>query len=351
MTRRSASLTLAGILLVATLALAMLEPVPFVTMSPGPTENTLGEIGGHQIIQISGHKTYPTRGALDLTTVSVTPPGVNIRLPEAIRAWFDPDRALLPSDVVYPPKESVERVQQQNVQQMRGSQQTAVAAALTELGIPVARRVVVTRVKADAPASGKLRAGDVLLRVNDEVVKKLEDVSHAMGGLSPGDQATFVVERDGNRVTVDMSTEADPDDPAHAVVGIVISSPTYDLPFKVKVDIGSDIGGPSAGTIFALAIYDKLTPGSLTGGATVAGTGEISDDGTVAAIGGIAQKIVGAENSGASVFLVPAPNCSEALDANVETSSIQLVKVSTLHGAVTSLEALAADPQAAVPHC
>jgi PDZ domain-containing protein len=350
MTRRSASLTLAGILLVATLALAMLEPVPFVTMSPGPTENTLGEIGGHQIIQISGHKTYPTQGALDLTTVSVTPPGVNIRLPEAIRAWFDPDRALLPSDVVYPPKESVQEVQQQNVQQMRGSQQTAVAAALTELGIPVTRTVVVAKVNADAPAAGKLKAGDVLLRVNEEVVKKVDDVSRAMSGLSPGDQATFVVERDGSRMTLSMSTEADADDPAHAVVGIVIST-SYNLPFDVKVDIGSGIGGPSAGTIFALAIYDKLTPGSLTGGATIAGTGEISDDGTVAAIGGIAQKIVGAEDSGASVFLVPAPNCAEALDANVETSSIQLVKVSTLHGAVTSLEALAADPQAAVPHC
>jgi PDZ domain-containing protein len=350
MTRRSASLTLAGILLVATLALAMLEPVPFVTMSPGPTENTLGEIGGHQIIQISGHKTYRTQGALDLTTVSVTPPGVNIRLPEAIRAWFDPDRALLPSDVVYPPSETVQQVQQENVQQMHGSQQTAVAAALTELGIPISRRVVVAKVNADAPASGELKAGDVLLRVNDEVIKKVDDVTHAMDGLAPGDQATFVVDRDGSRVTLHMSTEADPDDPQHAVVGIVVST-TYDLPFNVKIDIGSGIGGPSAGTMFALAIYDKLTPGSLTGGATVAGTGEISDDGTVAAIGGIAQKIVGAENSGASVFLVPEPNCAEALDANVDTSSIQLVKVSTLHGAVTSLEALAADPQAAVPHC
>ena len=350
MTRRNASLTLAGILLVATVALAMLNPVPFVTMSPGPTQNTLGAIGGHQIIQISGHKTYPTQGALDLTTVSVTPPGVNIRLPEAIRAWFDPDRALLPSDVVYPPSESVSQVEQENVQQMRGSQRTAVAAALAELKIPVGRKVTVSSVTANAPASGKLKPGDVLLRVNGEVLKNINDVRDAMAGLSPGDQATFVVERDGNRLTVDMSTEADPDDPAHAIVGIGIST-TYDLPFDVKVDIGSGIGGPSAGTVFALAIYDKLTPGSLTGGATVAGTGAINDDGTVAAIGGIAQKIVGAENSGATVFLVPAPNCEEALDANVDTSSIQLVKVSTLHGAVTSLEALAADPQAAVPHC
>jgi PDZ domain-containing protein len=350
MTRRTASLTLAGVLLVATVALAMLKPVPFVTMSPGPTENTLGEIGGRQIIQISGHETYPTQGALDLTTVSVTPPGVNIRLPEAVRAWFDPDRALLPSDVVYPPSESVDEVEQQNVQQMRGSQQTAVAAALTELGIPVGRTVVVASVSANAPASGKLKPGDVLLRVNGEVIKNLDDVADAMAGLSPGDQATFVVERKGDRLTVDVATEADPDDPAHAIVGIGISA-AYDLPFDVKVDIGSGIGGPSAGTIFALAIYDKLTPGSLTGGARVAGTGEINDDGTVSAIGGIAQKIVGAENGGATVFLVPAPNCAEALDANVATSSIQLVKVSTLHGAVTSLEALAANPQAAVPRC
>jgi PDZ domain-containing protein len=350
MTRRSASLTLAGILLVATVGLAMLNPVPFVTMSPGPTENTLGSTDGHPIIQISGHKTYPTKGTLDLTTVSVTPPGVNIRLPEAIRAWFDPDRALLPSDVVYPPDESVEDVEQQNVQQMRGSQQTAVAAALTELGIPVGRKVIVSSVTADAPASGKLKAGDVLLRVNDADIKKVEDVRTAMSELSPGDQAAFVVERHGRRLSLVMSTQADPEDSSHAIVGIGITE-VFELPFDVKVDIGSGIGGPSAGTIFALAIYDKLTPGSLTGGASVAGTGEINPDGTIAAIGGIAQKIVGAENSGATVFLVPAPNCAEALDANVADSSIQLVEVSTLHGAVTALEALAADPQASVPQC
>jgi PDZ domain-containing protein len=350
MTRRGASLTLAGILLVATVALAMLKPVPFVTMSPGPTENTLGATDGHQIIQISGHRTYPTTGALDLTTVSVTPPGVNIRLPEAMRAWFDPDRALLPADVVYPPTESVQDVEQQNVEQMRGSQQVAIAAALTELGIPVVRKVIVASVDADAPASGKLKQGDVLLQVNGTEIKKLDDVAAAMSGLSPGDRATFVVKRHGTRMTISMSTVEDPGDSSHAIVGIGISD-AYDLPFDIKVDIGSGIGGPSAGAIFALAIYDKLTPGSLTGGAAVAGTGEINADGTIAAIGGIAQKIVGAENSGASVFLVPAPNCAEALDANVADSSIQLVKVSNLHGAVTALEALAADPQASVPQC
>jgi Lon-like protease len=350
MTRRNASLTLAGILLVATVALALLNPIPFVTMSPGPTENTLGAIDGHQIIQITGRRTYATQGALDLTTVSVTPPGVNIRLPEAIRAWFDPDRALLPTDVVYPPDESVTDVEQLNFEQMRRSQETAIVAALTELGIPVPQKAIVSSVTIDAPAWGELKPGDVLLKVNGTVIKKVEDVTEAMSGLSPGDQATFVVGRKGRRLTVSMSTQADPEDSTHAIVGIGIA-PVYELPFDVKVDIGSGIGGPSAGTIFALAIYDKLTPGSLTGGASVAGTGEITADGNVAAIGGIAQKIVGAENSGATVFLVPAPNCAEALDANVADASIQLVKVSTLHGAVTTLEALAADPQAAVPRC
>ena len=350
MTRRGASLTLAGILLVATVAWATLNPVPFVTMSPGPTENTLGAVDGHQIISISGHKTYPTKGALDLTTVSVTPPGVNIRLPEAIRAWFDPDRALLPTDVVYPPGEPVARVEQQNVQQMRGSQQTAIVAALTELGIPVGRSVIVSTVTTGAPASGKLKPGDVVLQVNGKAIKRTDDVAGAMSGLSPGDRATFVVERKGRRLTITIPTRADPADASHAIVGIGIA-PTYDLPFDVKVDIGAGIGGPSAGTIFALAIYDKLTPGSLTGGADVAGTGEITENGNIAAIGGIAQKIVGAERSGAPVFLVPAPNCDQALDANVADDSIQLVKVSTLHGAVAALQVLAATPEADVPQC
>ena len=123
----------------------------------------------------------------------------------------------------------------------------------------------------------------------------------------------------------------------------------FDFPIKITNNVGQQVGGPSAGAMFALAIYDRLTPGSLTGGRVVAGTGEIAPDGTVGPIGGIRQKIAGAADDGAKVFLVPAANCAEAADG--DDHGMRLVEVSKLDDAIGSLEKLAKDPQASVPQC
>ncbi len=350
MTRRTATLSLAAVLLVVLLALALLRPVPFVTLSPGPTRNTLGSFEGHQIVQISGHKVYPTKGALDLTTVRVTKPTANVSLVDAISAWFDPHREVLPRDVIYPPDQSAAQSEALNAEEMQTSQQSAIVAALHELGIPTPSTVVVSAITQGAPALGHLKAGDQIVTVNGTDVTTPEDVGKALQQTPPGGTATFVVKRAGKTVTVKSPTKADSTDPQRTIVGISVGN-GYDLPFNINVDVGQSIGGPSAGTVFALAIYDKLTPGALTGGASIAGTGEISVDGEVGSIGGIQQKIAGAEASGASIFLVPSANCAEALGADVSPDDIQLVKITTLHDAVTSLESLAADPSAPVPAC
>ena len=119
----------------------------------------------------------------------------------------------------------------------------------------------------------------------------------------------------------------------------------------MQIRLGEEIGGPSAGTMFALAIVDKLTPGTLTGGAAVAGTGAITPGGQVGQIGGIQQKIAGAADEGATIFLVPAANCSEVVDSDAAGDALRLVKVSTLHEAVTALQRLARDQDAEVPSC
>ena len=103
--------------------------------------------------------------------------------------------------------------------------------------------------------------------------------------------------------------------------------------------------------MFALAIYDTITPGELTGGRYIAGTGTITSDGTVGEIGGIQQKIAGAVGQGAEVFLVPAGDCAEAAQS-AEADSVQLVKISTLDDAVKALEAIdAGDPSSVLPSC
>lgn len=334
MTRRTATLVTSVLFLVAALSLVTVLSVPFVSFSPGPVENTLGTASGKPVIEVTGHQTYATSGELDLTTVSVTSPDRKLTLPQAMRNWLDPHRDLLPRDIVYPPTKSADEVEQENTAEMTGSQDSAVAAALQEAKAPFKPKV--SEVGKGSPADGKLKAGDVVLSVDGVTPTRIPMVGELVRKHKVGEEVRFVVQRSGKPVTVVIKTEAaSKDEPDRPVVGITVG---IDSPVKVTVHLGRDIGGPSAGLAFALAIYDKLTPGELLGGRHVAGTGTIDASGTVGAIGGIQQKIAGARSDGATVFLVPAPNCTSALGAGV--GGIQLVKVATLHDAVGALQAL-----------
>jgi PDZ domain-containing protein len=329
-------------------ALASFLPVPYVVLGPGPTENTLGAYNGTDVIVIEGRETYPTDGNLNLTTVSVTSQDRKLYLLEAVCRWLDPEFAVVPREEIYAENETADQVRARNAEQMVTSQQSAVAAALRELDIPVVERVFVDSIVEGAPALGNLEAGDAILAVDGDEVATRDDVIELITAHEPGDTVAFTVQRDDEQVEVEITTvESDDGGPPRAFVGFD-PQPGFDFPFDVTVTLGEDIGGPSAGLMFALGIVDKLTPGPITGGSFVAGTGTIEADGDVGAIGGIQQKIVGARNAGATTFLVPAPNCAAAVEADV--SGIQLVKVETLAGAVDSLEALA-DGAASLPAC
>jgi PDZ domain-containing protein len=348
MTRRTASLLVAGLLLVALCAVAWLRPVPYVAMRPGPVEDTLGEVGGKPIVEISGQRTYPTQGRLDLTTVSVTAPTAELTLGDALVAWFDPQRALVPRDLYYPAEQSVKEAEHESAVAMASSQDSAVVAALSELGYQVPFRVVVHSVSKGAPAQGHLRVGDVITAVHGTPVEEAADVSALLQDVEPGQQATFTVRRDGRETEVRSPTTAAEDDPSRTLVGITIADDPQ-IPFYVSNKLGQRIGGPSAGLMFSLAIVDKLTPGALTGGEHIAGTGTITMNGQIGPIGGIGQKIAGADNAGASVFLVPSANCAEARKA--QSNDLTLVRVPTLESAVDALHSLAHDPEASVPTC
>ncbi len=348
MTRRTASLLVAGLLLVALCAVAWLRPVPYVAMRPGPVQDTLGQLGGAQIVEIAGQRTYPTRGSLDLTTVSVTAPTAALTLGDALVAWFDPDRALVPRDLYYPPQQSVQEAQRESAVAMTSSQDAAIVAALTTLGYQVPFSVEVRSVTEGAPAQGHLRVGDVITAVEATPVEDAAQVSTLLQRVVPGQSATFTVRRDGQTLQVVSPTTAAEDQPGRTMVGITIADDPR-LPFRVSIELGERIGGPSAGLMFSLAIVDKLSPGALTGGRHIAGTGTIGIDGVVGPIGGIGQKLAGAADAGATVFMVPAANCAEATHADVE--DLLLVRVRTLDSAVDALEKLAEDRDAAVPTC
>src|SRR3954447_13354720 len=309
MSRRTLATIVVACLLLLLGGVAVLLPVPFVTMSPGPTVNVLGQSGNRPIIDVSGHRTYPTNGDLRLVTVSVSNPTRRVRLAEAMRAWFDPTRAVYPRDIIYPPSQSAQAVEQQSTVEMVRSQDTAIAAALTELGYHLPLQTEVVAVTKGAPADGRLRVRDRIVAINGVRVSDPDQVSELVQRGGVGKPATFVVRRGSSTKRLQVTPRASSDDPKRAVVGVQIGT-GYDFPFDVSVRLGEDIGGPSAGLMFSLGVYDTLTPGSLTGGTDIAGTGTIDEHGRVGSIGGIQQKIVGAADAGAKIFFVPPGNCA-----------------------------------------
>jgi PDZ domain-containing protein len=333
--------------LVAALA-AVFVPVPYVILSPGPTLNTLGRgPAGRSLIQITGHPVYPTAGHLNLVTVSFQGgPSDSLNIFAALRAWLTPHEAVVPQEELFIPGQTQQQVVQQDTQQMTSSQQTATAAALCVLGIKFQVVDTVAVVAKGLPADGVLRRGDVITAVDGKPVTCKASAASLIRARSPGDPVTLTIARTvgGHRVIrrFHLKTASVQGTP---VVGLRVAE-SYVFPFNVRIRVG-DIGGPSAGLMFALGIVDKLTPGNLTSGRFVAGTGEISADGSVGAIGGIQQKMAGARQAGATLFLTPAANCPDT--AGAVPAGMRLVKVRNLAGAVSALHALAVGRS--VPSC
>ncbi|MFD9603124.1 PDZ domain-containing protein [Streptomyces sp. NPDC057908] len=359
MPRRTATMLASTLILIALLCAGVLIPVPYSEMSPGPTVNTLGKVEGEPVLQISGHKTYPTSGNLNMTTVRVTGADYNMNLVEAVYGWLAHDSVVVPHDTLYPDGKTEQQSTQENAEEFSQSQESAKVAALTELGIPVSSRVVVSTVIKGSPAQGKLHAGDVIKQVDGSAVKQPEDVAKLVTRHKPGEDVTFTVipaktaqaaekagkEPEGSRKIVITTAKAPKEN--RAIVGIQAGT-DHTFPFRIDIKL-ADVGGPSAGLMFSLGIVDKLTPGQLTGGKFIAGTGTIDDKGKVGPIGGINMKLVGARDAGARYFLTPNDNCKAA--ASDTPSGLTLVKVKTIDDAKKSLEKIRAGDTADLPSC
>ncbi|WP_376768914.1 YlbL family protein [Amycolatopsis acididurans] len=324
---------LSGVLVVAFGLAGAFVKVPYVAIGPGPTYDTLGQAGGAPVIEINGQRTYPTTGELRMTTVSLND---EITLFGALGLWASGRYALAPREEYFKPGESDAQVQQENVKEFQDSQSNAEVAALRHLGYPI--KVLAQEIVSGSPADHVLAAGDRLLSVNGKQITQEDDVRTAVAGTKPGQTIpiTFQHGTDAPR-TASLTLAANPDkSQSQGFMGLQPIDRS-DVPFDVKVSL-QDVGGPSAGLMFALAIVDRLTPGDMANGTHVAGTGEIDEKGNVGAIGGISFKVVGAREAGASVFLTPAQNCSEA--AAAAPSGLKLVKVTNLDSALTALDDL-----------
>ena len=348
MTHRHATIAVSAVALAVLTAITVLLPVPYVRMSPGPAVDVLGGSGSEAVMRITGHQTYPTSGRLDLTTVSATDPKDKLSVMSMLSGWLDPTVAVLPRSYLYPPTVTVQQIEKQNAEEMTGSQNAAIVAGLALAKVPGTRRAQVTAVVEDSPAEGKLKAADFVLAVDGAAVAGPDDLRAAIRDRPPGTTIRLSVRRDDKDITVPVVSRAASDDASKSQVGIEVGM-GFDTPVQVDVRLPIDIGGPSAGMMFALSLYDKVTPGELADGRTVAGTGTIDADGRVGSIIGIQQKLYGAKEGGASVFLAPADNCEEA--ARVQIDGLSVYRVSTLNDSVTVLRDLGTGRSPSVPRC
>ncbi len=340
MTRRTATLLVTALLVAVLLAVGLSLPVPYVADEPGPVSDTLATVNGKPLITVTGAPTYPTTGKLDLTTVSQDS---SLTLWQALIGYVSTKRAVVPKEITRTAGQSDAELQREYQREMAESQKSAISAALHELKIPAT--VSVGSLTDDSAAKGKLQPGDVLLAVDGVPTRDAIDLRAKVGATPPGRDVTISYRRGTAppadvRITPRIAAQQDGSSP-RAVVGVLLDEKRpVDVELQMVSIGGQAVGGPSAGMMFALGIYDVLTPGPLTGGRTIAGTGTISPDGEVGPIGGIQQKLVGARQNGAGIFLTPASNCAEAVRAI--PSGLRLVKVATLDEAVHALEGIAA---------
>jgi PDZ domain-containing protein len=354
--RRTTTLVVAILLAVGLALIAVLLPVPYIELSPGVSCNTLAqcrEAGVDQnVLSIDPKvKQYPTNDKLFFTTVAVggAPGEARLTLLDALRGWFDSSSAVIPKDLLYPSNASSAQIDCENLKDQQSSQNSATIAALRQLKykVPVETDVYVDTFAPNSPAAAAgIEICDDIVSINGTPVTSEKQLTQLVGQHKVGDVVQVGYDRDGKRGVVNVRLTGTTRRPLIGIAPQTIS--IAKPPFKVSFDVGG-VGGPSAGLMYALAIIDRLTPGDLTGGVAVAGTGEISDDGKVGPIGGIAQKLLTARSHGATVFLVPGQNCSEA--AHAKPKGLRLATVNSLSDALSVLAALRHEPGGVIHDC
>lgn len=322
----------------AAVAVAGVAPSPFAVERPGPVVDALGtietEAGEERVIRISGAETFETEGSLNVLSVTVS------GTPEQPSSWLslagallDPTRAVVPLSQLYPEGLTGDERAERNEALMRGSQLAAVAAALERLGEPVAATLHVAGVRAEGPADGVLREGDAILSVDGALVTSTAELRERVAARGAGRPVLLEIEREGEAREVEVVPEAG-ERGERPLLGVLVTT-EFEFPFDVELELDR-IGGPSGGLILALAVYDELTPGGLTGGLSVSGTGTIDESGAVGPIGGLPQKLWGASIAGTDLMLMPLANCPD-LPARLP-ADLAIAPVETLDEAIEAIE-------------
>lgn len=298
--------------------------LPLFVEAPGRARSVL------PLIDVDGTATYESEGRLLITTVNLG----RVNAFEALTAWVDPQAEVIPEHVIIPPGQTDQEYERASRSQMDQSKIAAVAVALellTDYPDEHGPGVIVQDVLGGAPAEGRLFPGDLITHVNGSPLAVVDQLRDAIGAAE-GSSVTLRVRpiEGGAASTVEVRpTRVEGVD--RPVIGIATV-----VNFQYRVDIQSGtIGGPSAGLLWALGVIETLTPEDLTGGRVIAVTGTVDLEGRVGTVGGVRQKVVGAEDAGAEVFLLPRGDMADARGAG---DRIELVPVDTVEQALRYLE-------------
>lgn len=298
--------------------------IPYDSIGPGSAKVVNG------VVTVRGHDVYPPAGKVLSTTVAVRE---HISLLQALVGWLDPATDVV-SEKDVRGNIPASRYEQLNVQAMSDSKTTAEVLALQRIGFTdLGAGAEVRAIAPGTPAAAVLKEKDVIVEVDGQPVRTTDDVVRAIRAHAPGDRLHLKVTRDGGSTPTDLEAVLTKADDGTARLGVQLST-NVKLPFDISIDSG-DVVGPSAGLAYAVELLDVLTPGELTGGVKVALTGELSPDGAVGAIGGVAQKVTTVKRAGVKVFVVPKDNEAEA-KAHAG-KNLRIIGVSTFDDALRAL--------------
>lgn len=331
----------AGVLIIVGIAIAALWPVtvPYYTLSPGPVYDT------SDFVTVEGGEPSDI-GELFFLTVSLKEANVF----EYAAGRLDASVDIRPRENIRPTGVSPEQLRRESLAAMEESKNDATFVALTQLGYDVTflgTGALVIETVPDSAADGVLLPGDIIVEMDGQTVAFRSDIISQLSDAEIGQLVEMLVQRpvvegatdDFEETSIELVLGPHVDDPDRPMIGVLLDNnePIVEFPVTVVID-SQNIGGPSAGMMFTLQIMDQLTEEEITKGYRIAGTGTISKDGTVGAIGGVRQKVFGAIDAGARAVLVPAANYEDAVDAAGD--AIEVVRVETIEDALTFLESL-----------
>lgn len=308
---------------------ATVVPLPLVELAPG------GSTSVAPLVTVESEDTTPIHGSFELLTVAVRTPA----LVGAVGAWWSPTRELDRRERVIPPGVDEQEYFRLQRQQFERSFRIAVAVGLGAAGRPVdvTTRPMVFSVLRGGPSDGILSAGDIILEVDGTRLAGADDLVTELRDITPGDRVRLTIDRgdEPRDVTVTAQRVAGLDRPAGIGIAVETIANDVDLPFDVELDERSGIGGPSAGLLFALTMYDLVSEEDLAAGRVVAASGTIDVDGRVGPVGGIVEKVAAAEAAGADLLLVPESQAPAARAA--ATGDLRVVGIATLDEALAAL--------------